>query len=416
MKRVLFVDDEPQELETLKQTLASLQGQWETAFAPNGEAALTMLAATPFDAVVSTVGHRGMDGAALLNTARERFPMVARIALSSQKEFEAATRTIPVAHQFLVKPCEPSMLRVAVERATSLSDVLNNKMLASVVGSVKDLPIMPRTYLSLRERMANPEVSAKDVVSLVEKDVGISAKILQLVNSALFGLPREISTVKTAVSFLGIDMVHNLVLSAEVFRVFEKTVPLPGFSFEELQVHSHLTAKIAGGIPASAPIHSAALVAALLHDVGKLVMATRSPKHFARALEGAGDRPLFLAEEELMGVTHAEVGAYLLSLWGLPCQVVEAVAHHHQPQRVPQDSLDAVGIVHIANFLAHEHPAKPASTKAAPYQPLDEAYVESLDVKEQLKAWNEMAEIAANELKESCGALTARPLSLRRSS
>ncbi|HYL46123.1 MAG TPA: response regulator [Candidatus Limnocylindrales bacterium] len=417
MKRVLIVDDEPQDLESLKQILAPLQAQWETAFAPDSEAALTLLSATPFDALVSTVRDRGLDGASLLNTVCEKFPTVVRIALASQEELDAAMRTIPVAHQFLAKPCDPTMLRVAVERATSLSDVLNNKMLASIVGSIKDLPIMPRTYLSLRERMADPEVSVKDVVVLVEKDVGISAKILQLVNSALFGLPREISTVKTAVSFLGIDMVHNLVLSAEVFRVFEKTVPLPGFSFEDLQTHSHLTAKIAGGIPASAVIHSAAIVAALLHDVGKLVMATRASQHFARALEEAGEnRPLFVAEEQLMGVTHAEVGAYLLSLWGLPCPVVEAVAHHHQPHRVPQDSLDAVGIVHIANFLAHEHAMRPASAKGSAYQPLDEAYVESLDVKEQIAAWNEMAEAAANEIRDSGGALSARTTSLRRGS
>jgi DNA-binding NtrC family response regulator len=192
MKRVLIVDDEPHDLENLKQTLAPLQGQWETHFAPDGEAALTLLSATPFDALVSALSDRGLDGATLLNTVRERFPTVVRIALSSQKELDAAMRTIPVAHQFLAKPGDPSMLRVAVERATSLSDVLNNKMLASVVGSIKDLPIMPRTYRSLRERMADPEVSVKDVVSLVEKDVGISAKILQLVNSALFGLPGDL--------------------------------------------------------------------------------------------------------------------------------------------------------------------------------------------------------------------------------
>jgi CheY-like chemotaxis protein len=192
MKRVLIVDDEPQDLEDLKQMLAPLQGQWETAFAPDGEAALALLSATPFDALVSTVSDRGLDGASLLNKVREKFPTVVRIALAGQKELDAAMRTIRVAHQFLAKPYDPSMLRVAVERATSLSDVLNNKMLASVVGSIKDLPIMPRTYLSLRERMADPEVSVKDVFVLVEKEVGISAKILQLVNSALFGLPREI--------------------------------------------------------------------------------------------------------------------------------------------------------------------------------------------------------------------------------
>jgi DNA-binding NarL/FixJ family response regulator len=187
------------------------------AFALGGEAALTLLAATPFDVVVSDMRMPRMDGAALLKTVCERFPSVVRIILSSQKELEGAFRAVPVAHQFLLKPCDPHMLRVAIERATSLSDVLSNKMLASLVGSVKDLPVLPRTYMALREKLSDPDASSKDIVKLVEQDVAISAKILQLVNSALFGLPREVSTVLTAVNFLGLDMVHNLVLYAEVF-------------------------------------------------------------------------------------------------------------------------------------------------------------------------------------------------------
>ena len=145
-----------------------------------------------------------MDGAALLKIACERFPGVVRIVVCSQEEMNGALRAVPVAHQFLLKPCEPHMLRVAVERATSLSDVLSNKLLANIVGSVKDLPVLPRTFMALREKLADPNASVKEVVKLVEQDFSISAKILQLVNSAFFGLPREISTLNTAVSYLGI--------------------------------------------------------------------------------------------------------------------------------------------------------------------------------------------------------------------
>jgi HD-like signal output (HDOD) protein len=401
MKRVLFVDDEPIALEELQKSLDPQKGRWEMAFALGGEAALTLLAATPFEVVVSDMRMPGMDGAALLKTVCERFPSVVRIILSSQKELEGAFRAVPVAHQFLLKPCDPHMLRVAIERATSLSDVLSNKMLASLVGSVKDLPVLPRTYMALREKLSDPDASSKDIVKLVEQDVAISAKILQLVNSALFGLPREVSTVLTAVNFLGLDMVHNLVLSAEVFRVFEKAGLLPGFSFEELHRHSQLTAKIAAQIPASAAIHGIAIVSGLLHDVGKLVLATRSPTHFARALAGAREekKPLFAIEEELMGVSHAEVGAYLMGIWGLPCPVVEAVAHHHHPDRVPQDTLDAVGIVHISNFLAHEHGGDLAGGEPLDHQPLDPEYVEALGVSDQIPAWSEMAEAAADEMR-----------------
>jgi HD-like signal output (HDOD) protein len=401
MKRILFVDDEPEILDGLRSMLEPQKLQWEMEFAGGAEKALAELEKVPFDVIVPDVSMPGISGAALLKTVCDKYPAVVRIVLSNQAELEEALRTVSVAHQFLVKPCDLHMLRVAIERATSLSSVLQNKMLVGIVGSVKDLPVLPKTYLALREKLADPEVQVKDVVRLVEQDVGISAKILQLVNSAFFGLPREIATLRTAVTYLGIEIVQNLVLSAEVFRVFEKVQSIEGFSFEEMHVHSQLTAKIAARIPVSPMAHSVAIVAGLLHDIGKLVLATRSPKHFLRALEGAhADRKcLYVTEEELMGVSHAEIGAYLLGIWGLPCSVLEAVAHHHQPRRVPHDLIDAVTVLHVANYLAHEHPVHPQASENYPHQVPDPEYLESMGIADQLPAWHEFAEEAANELR-----------------
>jgi putative nucleotidyltransferase with HDIG domain len=403
MKRILFVDDEPHAFDELQLTPDSQNDDWELAYAPDGETALMLLDATPFDVIVSDAYMPKMDGADLLKSVRDRFPRVVRIVLASQRDLESALRAVPVAHQFLVKPCDLDMLRVAVERATSVSEVLNNKLLASIVGSVEDLPVLPRIYLDLRHALTDPDVPLKSIVRIVEQDVGISAKILQLVNSAFFGLPREITSLQTAVSYIGMQLLQNLVLSAEVFHVFEITKPVKGFSFEEVHMHSQLVAKIAGRIPAPAAIHGAAIIAALLHDVGKLVLATRSPDHFARALRGAReDRvPVFAAEEALIGISHAEVGAYLLSLWGLPSPVVEAVAHHHHPERLPDHSLDAVGIVHIADALANEHPVAPPIGGPLPYQFVSGDYVDRLGVAEQIVEWEESAEASANELRSS---------------
>ena len=199
MKRVLFVDDEPAVLDGIRGIVDKRDGEWEVAFAADGEKALTLLDASPFDVLVSDIRMPGMDGPTLLKRVCEKFPAVVRIVLSSPDEMEDALRAVSVAHQFLQKPCDPDMLRIAVERATSLSSILSNKLLASTVGSVKDLPVLPRTYLALRTALANPDVSLKDIVHIVEGDVSISAKILQLVNSAFFGLPREISTLSEAV-------------------------------------------------------------------------------------------------------------------------------------------------------------------------------------------------------------------------
>lgn len=139
MKRVLFVDDERKALEDLKLMLQMQEFLCERGFASSGKSALD-LTEKPFDVIISDIRMPEMDGAALLKIVCERFPGAVRIVVCSQEEMNGALRAVPVAHQFLLKPCDPHMLRVAVERATSLSDVLSNKMLASIVGSVKDLP------------------------------------------------------------------------------------------------------------------------------------------------------------------------------------------------------------------------------------------------------------------------------------
>jgi CheY-like chemotaxis protein len=216
------------------------------AFAPGGTAALTLLDASPFEVVVSDLAMPGMDSAALMKIVCERHSGIVRIVLSAPQAMETVLRAVPVAHQFLLKPCDPNMLRVPVERATSLSNILSSKLLANLMGSVKDLPVLPRTYMALRQKLAEPDAAIRDVVNIVELDVAISAKVLRLVNSAFFGLPREVSSVRTAAGFLGIDTLQNLVLSAGVFSIFDQLAKLPGFSCEGLRAHWQLTAKPAG--------------------------------------------------------------------------------------------------------------------------------------------------------------------------
>jgi HD-like signal output (HDOD) protein len=399
MKRILFVDDEMKILEGLQRMLRPQRSEWEMAFAPGGESALTMLDAAPFDVIVSDMRMPGMDGAALLEIVRRKHPSVLRFVLSGYTELEASFRAVPVAHQFLLKPCDSETLRTAIDRATSIIEVLNNKMLASLVGSVQDLPSLPRTYAELRDALADPESPIDRVIRIVEQDVAITAKILQLVNSAFFGVTRNISDIKTAVSYLGMNVLQNLVLSVEVFRTFHPKKPIPGFSIEEFHRHSQFTARIASQIPAPMSPPSAAVISGLLHDVGKLVIAERSPDHIARALAGAREekRPLFSVEEELIGVSHAEVGGYLLSTWGLPYPVVEAVTHHHHPERVPRKSMDLITVVYLSNLLAHEHSGEKRDGVAQVYSPIDTQILAAIGEEEHLAEWHKKAEASVKQ-------------------
>lgn len=401
MKRILFVDDEIKILEGLQRMLRPQRNNWEMAFAPGAQAALGMLEAAPFDVIISDMRMPGRDGAALLKIVREKYPSVLRIILSGYTELEAAFNAVPVAHQFLVKPCDQDTLRNAIDRATSLNDVLNSKMLANLVGSIQQLPSLPQMCLELQQALADPDTSSRKIAQIVERDPAMSAKILQLVNSAFFGSVRNISDIHTAINYLGTSTLQNLVLSAEVFRVFRPGQAIPGFSLEAHQAHSQLTARITKAVAAgSGSIDSLGLIAGLLHDVGKLVLAEATPKHFASAIAAARDqkRPLFEVEEEMAGVSHAEVGAYLLGLWGIPYVIIEAVAHHHHPERVPHDKLDLLASVYFANWLAHEQEAQNLGDASIPNPPLNPDIVAKLGVEQKLPDWQAAAEAAALEL------------------
>jgi len=391
MKRILFVDDEPRILEGLQRMLRPQRSEWEMAFAPGGEAALAMLEAESFDVIVSDMRMPGVDGAALLEAVRERYPGMLRLILSGYTELEASFRAVPVAHQFLLKPCDPDALRIAIERATSLLEALNSKMLTGLVGSLQDLPSVPRAFAELRNALSDPETSLDRIVKIVEQDVAICAKVLQLVNSAFFGVTREVSDIRTAVSYLGISILQNLVLSLEAFRCFQPKKPIPGFCLEQFHDHSHLAAKIAGAAPGKSKTGGVSVGAALLHDIGKLVIAERAPEHLARAIKGAQQdkRPLYAIEEELIGVSHAEVGAYLLSLWGLPYPLVEAVAHHHHPGRVPHDRLGVVPIVYISNLLAHEEENRSSAHQGLVAEEIDGNIVAEAGLTELLEEWRD---------------------------
>ncbi|MDE3178546.1 MAG: HDOD domain-containing protein [Acidobacteriota bacterium] len=392
MKRVLFVDDEPNVLQGLQRMLRSQRFGCEMSFAPGGEAALTLMEATRFDVIVSDMRMPHLDGAALLALVRERYPEVIRVVLSGHADMDSAFRAVPVAHLFLAKPCDPTTLRVAIERSCGLKAVLSDEPLRRAVGSVRELPALPRTYVELTRALAGEDVPLAQVAKIVEDDVAVAAKILQLVNSAFFGLSRNVTNIQTAVSYLGVEVLRNLVLSIGVFGSFSDKPLAAGFSLSAFEDHAHLTAKIATSLPTAKYLGDAAGLAALLHDLGKLILASQMPKHLESAMVQARRqrRPLHEIEYELLGVSHAEVGAYLLGLWGLPWTVVEAVAHHHAPHRVPSQGLDVLAAVHIADALALEC-LPPHSDIPLVQPPLDVRYLDMLGVTDRLPEWREMA-------------------------
>lgn len=396
MKRILFVDDEPRILDGLRRLLRSQRRTWDMKFVEGPQAALEAMEQEPFDVVVTDMRMPGMDGARLLEVVKERHPRTVRIILSGYADLEASMRSVSVSHQFLVKPCDAEELRRVVDRACSLEAVLQAAVLREAVGAMTHLPPLPRVYQALTVALTQEDIDIEEVGRIVEQDPALTAKILQLVNSSYFGIRREILEVEQATIYLGAMTIRDLVLSFEVFKGFEDAKPVRGFDMDQEQRHSLLAGAIARRILPEKPARDQAFLAAMLHDVGRLILATRIPDLAAKVYGEERDEPLHEAEEAELGVSHAEIGAYLLGLWGMPYPVVEAVAHHHRPARVgQQDSFGLLAATHVASALAHEQ------CQGARADDLDLDYLASLGVLERLPEWRSIAEEEAGTKAEA---------------
>jgi HD-like signal output (HDOD) protein/CheY-like chemotaxis protein len=393
VKRILFVDDESKILDGIRRMLHADRSRWDMQFAAGGEAALQACEAGSFDVVVSDMRMPGMDGATFLGHIRDRFPDTARIILSGYSEATLATRAVPVAHRFLTKPCNAAQLQAAIERVCTLQDILCTPEIRRVVGTIGELPSLSSTYAALAQAVRDPETSVKRVADIIEQDVAMAAKVLQLVNSAFFGLAQRVTSLQSAVAYLGMETIKNLALTSETFRVFPPDARVPQSVCESIQQHAHRVASIAGTLPVDKKTRDITIVAALLHDIGRLVLASKMPEAFCSVLSRAGERGCkdFEAEEELLGISHAEIGAYLLGLWGIPSLAVEAIAHHHRPTRIPHSGFDSSAAVYVADLLAHELDAHPQDSAGSEIGEADRACLETLGVWQQFAEFRELA-------------------------
>jgi HD-like signal output (HDOD) protein len=354
VKRVLFVDDDASILDALRNLLRKQRHEWDMVFVLGGEAALSELGKGPFDVIVSDMRMPGMDGATLLTRVREEFPSTARIVLSGHAENDAVVRALPVTHQFLHKPCDAATLRGVIERTCSLHRLLESSATRAVIGKLDRLPSPPATYRRLEEAMTQKGVSARTIAAIVEEDPAMSAKILQLVNSAYFGLAHRVSSVAQAVAYLGLGVLRALALNAHVLGAVEGTT-VSRATLDEVQRTSLATAAIAKQKIRDRKLADDAFTAGVVHDVGRLVVALGMPAQFREIseLSRATDRPPHVVEGELLGVSHAEVGAYLLGVWGLPYSIVECTALHHVPGRASEPG-ELLTTMHLASAAVAE--------------------------------------------------------------
>lgn len=388
-RRIIFVDDDENVGQALRRMLRPMRNEWDMEFAASGGEALGKMDEDAFDIVISDMHMPGMHGADFLGEVMDRFPETIRFALSGSPGSDTVIRTASIVHQFLVKPFDPHLLMQLITRAFALRDQLEKSGIKALLLNMGGVPSVPALYRQIVQEMQGEKPSVEKVAAIIEKDAGMSAKVLQIVNSGTYGLKQHVSNVVQAAKLLGLSNIRNLVLAAEAFQPTENDTLPPNFQIEALWEHSLRVAAFAKKInymeTENMRLSDEAFTAGLLHDIGQIVLATKKSEEFGEALRRAQEEGELLidAEKSIFGATHAEVGGYLLELWGLPDPITEAITFHFIPSGCSEDEFSIATALHVANYFAEDRDEEGIALTSS----LDNVHLERIALGHRVEDW-----------------------------
>jgi putative nucleotidyltransferase with HDIG domain len=380
---ILFVDEEKFVHKALKRSFRKMREEWDMRFSASPSEAMEILNQEPIDVVVTETVFQGQSGLDFLKVVRERHPNSVRIILSGYSDQDVILESVDLAHQYLSKPCEDDALKATINRAFMMKELLKHRALKEIVSQIDSLPTLPAIYVELVDELESEDASIEKIGDIISKDIGLTVKILKMVNSSFFGLRQQITSPAKAVSLLGLDLIKAIVLTHGTFDKF-KNLKYPGLSLEQMWEHAMITGALAkiiakeGGLDRKAS--DTAFMAGLLHDIGRLLIAAYLPDSYRVIAKRIEEKsiPMVEAETEIIGTTHAAVGAYLIGLWGLPDAILEAAAFHHTPRQSRGKNLNTATIVHLANAFANRGQA--VRQPGDRFEELDYAYLEEANI------------------------------------
>ncbi len=231
----------------------------------------------------------------------------------------------------------------------------NGEIAMNVVNGISHIATLPEVTVRIIELVEDPGSSARDLHHLIASDPALTARMLKVVNSAFYGLPRQIASINRAVSLLGLNAVKNIAVAASLAKLF-RGGSVGRFDAQQLWTHCCATATAAKFVADLAGRKGAAdeaFLAGLIHDVGILVELQYDRARFAAAIEQAAEGDDLLSAERLaFGDTHEGIGAALCEHWKFPASLVWVAGHHHAPMSVPSANRDLPSIVHVADHVA----------------------------------------------------------------
>ena len=401
--RLLFVDDESNVLQGLERMLRPMHREWNMSFVLSGSEALDILSREPCDVLICDMCMPGLDGSQVLERVRELYPDTTRIVLSGVSDRMESWKAISLAHTYLAKPCDGQTVKAVIAQAIERHRLLTQEPIRHAVSKLEFLPFLPENCRDLSLEIDSPEPDLDKAARIITRDIGMTAKVLQVANSAFEGRSRQISDPNEALNCIGVEGLRSLAFSYRSSSQVKK-IPLSNSLNEVITRHSILVGSIAQMIAREKSDDKAwlsgAFTAGLLHGAGSLVLAAHYPEEYDQILGLSCQKEINLWEMEqgVFQTTHAAVGAYLIGLWGLHPETAEALAFHHTPKAGSQKDFNLVTVVHVADFLASQ---SDESKSAGGFYALDMDYLSEIGLAKHLPAWQDKCKTVLEYMRKS---------------
>ena len=387
---ILFIDDEPNLLNGLQRLLRSKQGQWDMMFINSPTKAAALIEQQSFDIVVSDMRMPEMDGASLLSLVEKKSPGAVRVILSGHVEEKSIFRSVSSAHYHLSKPCNPTMIISIMDRVMALREVINKPALRSLVASLRNLPTPPDLYNRINKEMTNDHATISSIADLISEDVAMTAEVLKITNSSFFSFQTNITTVAQAVRLLGLETIRALILSTGIFKKYQSNKKLGNF-IEKINEYSLTIGRLAQKFSKENGEENAkqdqVFCAAMLSVIGALVLLDANPQKYHDAMVNAASEGLEAAERKVFGASHAELGAYLLGLWGFNDGMMEAVLYQLHPSDCIHRQVIILPYLHLARVLGPQFPLLVRSDSNTEGE--DSSYIRELGLTEKAALWRQ---------------------------
>lgn len=385
---IYIVDDQPEVLETAVLIVRGVMPESEVTGFTNPQKALAAVQANPPRLILSDQIMPGMQGSQLLEAVRLAAPATLRIMMSGYVALDRLN-AITSAHQYVAKPFDALELGELLRRTFAAQDRVADKRLQSLVTSLRSVPSLPQVQHTLLAELQDDRGASAAIGQMIARDAGLSAKVLQLANSPLFGREYVVSSPIDAVVCLGTSMIAAVVLSQTLFKHY-RTNSHQDLNLSQVWNHCWETAALAQTYCREQELPRAtceeAFLAGLLHETGRLILVDNFPNEYHAACQAArrNNSSLTAALAESFATTPGQIAAYLLDLWGMPAGVVEALSRLD----LPASKNGAVFSLSSALYVANQVATKKTPPDEFPPPEWDTEYLRSIGCPSEMGAWD----------------------------